>query len=655
MTRRLRPLALVLVLGLAAAACAKTPEAQIGFGSGQQFVPGVADSQDDVGLYPSVAVDSQGIPYVTYFGFPQELAKGEVAIPRPVGAPSVPSVLLTSVDNGIWTRGAVAMQNAIPNVNIAYGPAEVPDVKTMKPENVNGTSIAIDANGGMDVVWVSDTGVWFAHNMDGSSFTAEQVENANISQRGPIGQPSIAIDGQGNPWVAYTRTTARGQVVVAATPSGTSWRSDVVATIPLRPGGPQPGRTAIAIGSDGSPVVLYATGDRVEAAVHDPENAWVQWDVERGADGAGLSLTTDGDGVLHAAYYAGDSVHTATSKDGTAWEASTVAQVGTGQNVDGRSTGVAAADDGTVYVTWYDPASDEVLLASGKGNTFSTIDTPGTTAGEQPSIAVGANNVYLAWYDETEHNLMLGAYGNVQGLEFAIKSPTPTGGAASPTAQPTGSTECTTARNGQLTVTASGIAFDTNCIEIPADQKVTIHFDNKDSGTQHNIAVFPSESELTNPLFRGDLVTGPNTADYAVGPLKAGDYYFHCDVHPTMNGTFKVVAGGAGTGAGAGGGGGNVSVTTQVTASGLAFDTDEIDLAAGQKTQLTFENKDAGVSHNIAIYPSESALTPDQALFQGEIVTGPTKTTYTIPALDAGRYFFHCDVHPTMNGTVVVG
>jgi plastocyanin len=655
MTRRLRPLALVLVLGLAAAACAKTPEAQIGFGSGQQFVPGVADSQDDVGLYPSVAVDSQGVPYVTYFGFPQELAKGEVAIPRPVGAPSVPSVLLTSVDNGIWTRGAVAMQNAIPNVNIAYGPAEVPDVKTMKPENVNGTSIAIDANGGMDVVWVSDTGVWFAHNMDGSSFTAEQVENANISQRGPIGQPSVAVDGQGNAWVAYTRTTARGQEVVAATPSGTSWRSDVVATIPLRPGGPQPGRTAIAIGSDGSPVVLYATGDRVEAAVHDPENAWVQWDVERGADGAGLSLTTDGDGVLHAAYYAGDSVHTATSKDGTAWEASTVAQVGTGQNVDGRSTGVAAADDGTVYVTWYDPASDEVLLASGKGNTFSTIDTPGTTAGEQPSIAVGANNVYLAWYDETEHNLMLGAYGNVQGLEFAIKSPTPTGGAASPTAQPTGSTECTTARNGQLTVTASGIAFDTNCIEIPADQKVTIHFDNKDSGTQHNIAVFPSESELTNPLFRGDLVTGPNTADYAVGPLKAGDYYFHCDVHPTMNGTFKVVAGGAGTGAGAGGGGGNVSVTTQVTASGLAFDTDEIDLAAGQKTQLTFENKDAGVSHNIAIYPSESALTPDQALFQGEIVTGPTKTTYTIPALDAGRYFFHCDVHPTMNGTVVVG
>ncbi len=654
MTRRLRPLALVLVLGLAATACAKTPEAQIGFGSGRAFAPQVADSEDDVGLYPSVAVDADGVPYVTYFGFPQELSKGEVAIPRPVGTPSVPSVLLTSVNDGIWTRGAVAMQAAIPNVNIAYGPAEVPEVKTMKPENVNGTSIAIDANGGLDVAWVSDTGVWFGHNMDGSSFTAGRVEKAHIERRGPLGQPSVAVDGQGIPWIAYTRTTATGQEVVAATPSGTSWRSDVVATVPLRAGGPQPGRTAIASAADGSPVVLYSTGGAVEAAVHDPENGWVQWDVEKDADGAGLSLVTDANGVLHAAYYAGDAVHTATSKDGTTWQASTVAQVGAGPNVDGRSTGVAVADDGTAYVTWYDPATDEVRLASGDGNTFSVIDTPGTAAGEQPSVAVGASNeVYLAWYDETEQNLMLGAYGDVQGLEFAIKSPSPSAAAASPTAQPTGSTECTTARNGQLTVTASGIAFDTNCIEIPADQKVTIHFDNKDSGTQHNIAVFPSESELTNPLFRGDLVTGPNTADYTVGPLKAGDYFFHCDVHPTMNGTFKVVAGGeAGGEAGGGGGGG---VTTQVTASGIAFDTDEIDLAAGQKTQLTFENKDAGVSHNIAIYPSESALTPDQALFQGEVVTGPTKTTYTIPALDAGTYYFHCDIHPTMNGTVVVG
>jgi plastocyanin len=92
-----------------------------------------------------------------------------------------------------------------------------------------------------------------------------------------------------------------------------------------------------------------------------------------------------------------------------------------------------------------------------------------------------------------------------------------------------------------------------------------------------------------------------------------------------------------------------------VTASGLAFDTNEIDLAAGEPTKLTFNNQDAGTTHNIAIYPSESDISPDKALFQGEVATGPTTVTYDIPALDAGTYYFHCDVHPTMNGSVVVG
>jgi plastocyanin len=42
-------------------------------------------------------------------------------------------------------------------------------------------------------------------------------------------------------------------------------------------------------------------------------------------------------------------------------------------------------------------------------------------------------------------------------------------------------------------------------------------------------------------------------------------------------------------------------------------------------------------------------------LFRGDLVTGATTATYDIPALPAGTYYFQCDVHPTMNGTVVVG
>ncbi|HET9671438.1 MAG TPA: cupredoxin domain-containing protein [Actinomycetota bacterium] len=66
---------------------------------------------------------------------------------------------------------------------------------------------------------------------------------------------------------------------------------------------------------------------------------------------------------------------------------------------------------------------------------------------------------------------------------------------------------------------------------------------------------------------------------------------------------------------------------------------------------LAFVNDDDGVGHNVAIYADETAQDP---LFVGDIVEGPTTTTYEVSALDAGSYFFRCDVHPVMDGTLEV-
>src|SRR6266540_3150990 len=208
----------------------------------------------------------------------------------------------------------------------------------------------------------------------------------------------------------------------------------------------------------------------------------------------------------------------------------------------------------------------------------------------------------------------------------------------------------------KVTVAAQGLQFDTDRIELPAAPS-TIHFENDDPGIQHNIAIFTDSSLGTN-LFRGEIVTGPAAIDYRIPPLEPGTYYFHCDVHPTMSGAVVVEGGGGGgpppptaTPGGGTGGGGTANPST-VTAQGLAFSTAEIALPPDAPSTIPFENKDAGVSHDIAIYPDSSLGTN---LFRGQIITGPASIDYSIPALKPGTYYFHCEVHPTMHGSVTVG
>jgi plastocyanin len=66
---------------------------------------------------------------------------------------------------------------------------------------------------------------------------------------------------------------------------------------------------------------------------------------------------------------------------------------------------------------------------------------------------------------------------------------------------------------------------------------------------------------------------------------------------------------------------------------------------------MTFENKQAGVPHNVAIWDSPALNTE---YFQGEIFDGPDTRVYEVPPLAAGTYWFICTVHPNMTGTLYV-
>jgi plastocyanin len=196
---------------------------------------------------------------------------------------------------------------------------------------------------------------------------------------------------------------------------------------------------------------------------------------------------------------------------------------------------------------------------------------------------------------------------------------------------------------------AAATGFEPTSLSVAANEPIELDFSNQDPGIQHNVVIFtedPADNPDTEALFTGTLVTGAVETKYTVPALTPGTFFFHCAVHPTtMTGTIES-AEGQGGGEGGGGGGG-----LTVVAKALAFDTDEIDLPAGQPTTLTFDNEDAGVPHNIAIYSDDSL---GETLFQGTQFPGIATEEYQIPALDAGTYYFHCDVHTTMNGSVVV-
>jgi plastocyanin len=94
------------------------------------------------------------------------------------------------------------------------------------------------------------------------------------------------------------------------------------------------------------------------------------------------------------------------------------------------------------------------------------------------------------------------------------------------------------------------------------------------------------------------------------------------------------------------------ATTLPVTASDLAFDTNELSMPPDSPVVVEFNNADQGIPHNLSIYTDESA---SEVIFAGPIIEGGTSTRYEFRSPEPGTYFFRCDVHPTdMTGTVAV-
>ncbi len=103
---------------------------------------------------------------------------------------------------------------------------------------------------------------------------------------------------------------------------------------------------------------------------------------------------------------------------------------------------------------------------------------------------------------------------------------------------------------------------------------------------------------------------------------------------------------------GAGGGSGTATVAdgaVEISAANLEFNVTTIEATAGEEFTITLVNDDSA-PHNISIYTEEGG----EQIVLGDTAEGGATVETQVSALEAGEYYFQCDIHPDMNGTVVV-
>jgi plastocyanin len=101
--------------------------------------------------------------------------------------------------------------------------------------------------------------------------------------------------------------------------------------------------------------------------------------------------------------------------------------------------------------------------------------------------------------------------------------------------------------------------------------------------------------------------------------------------------------------------------TTPVTAvtligKDIKWDLNQLLFKAGQQITVTVDNQDTtlGAPHNFGLF-TNATRTPDKEIYTPKKDAAPgQKVDYVLPALKAGTYYFQCNIHTSMNGTVTV-
>jgi plastocyanin len=108
---------------------------------------------------------------------------------------------------------------------------------------------------------------------------------------------------------------------------------------------------------------------------------------------------------------------------------------------------------------------------------------------------------------------------------------------SAPSAAPTSAPSAAPSGGTVVQVSALNVTFEQAALTAPANAPFVIHFNNKDAGVMHNVAIKDGSGM---EMFKGDIITGPAETDYKVPALPAGAYTFVCSIHANMTGQLTV-------------------------------------------------------------------------------------------------------------------